>query len=70
MGATDSRGIAAAAALPFVRRAQELFMFVDLLQEIFECDLHRRGSGWSFALHSQLTGGQPEIEGDGRTLAS
>ncbi len=45
-------------------------MFVDLLQEIFECDLHGRGSGWSFALHSQLTGGQPEIEGDGRTLAS
>jgi hypothetical protein len=52
-----------------VRGAQQFFVFIDLLQQIFECALHRGRGGRGFGLHRHLSRRQAQVQRDAGAFA-
>jgi hypothetical protein len=57
------------AARPLVAGAKQGLVFIDLLQQIFECDFNCGCGGWGFGLDGHLSRGQAQVERDAYAFA-
>jgi hypothetical protein len=52
-----------------VRGAQKFLVFGHLLQQVFECALHRSLGRLGFGLHGHLSGRQPQVQRNAGSFA-